>query len=233
MAKKLDSIVTYRYVQKNLLAERYHYQYTPYEGLGFLQAYVGHRQALHDDLQAARDRLLAEPTMETAIAEEIRQAVLGDSVDAGLAPLRDHHNQVLPAQPGDGDFVTYSLLIDLWHSRIYDPESVDLCSGWTKFLLQRFEVTKRLYQGYTRSLKPTGRVYDTAHNYALLAALLIYQHKMEPSLKLLNTVLKLVDLLASINPLEQNALTQLTTLVAVEAEQTALKSLLAGHQVAV
>lgn len=229
----MDNTITYRYVKQNLLAERFHYNYTPYEGLGFLQGYIAQRQTLRDELEVVRHEFLAKPTTETAIAEEIRQAVLGDSEDVGSAPLRGHHQQVLPAQPGDGDFVTYTLLLDLWQSCIHGQGFSGECSQWAGFLLQRFEVTKRLYVGYTSSLKPAQQIYDTAHNYALLAALLAYQYKMEPNLKLLNTVLKLVDLLASINIFEQNQLSQLTCLVAVESELAALKSLLAKHRIAI
>ena len=224
--------LSYPYVQKNLLDERYHYQYTPYEGPGLLEAYVAHRQDLRANLTASREKLLADPTMDIAMGEEIRQAVLGNWMDTGSAPLRSRQRQVLPARPGDADFITRALLLDLWQCCVYDKGfSAVVCSQWTDFLLQRFEVTKRLHAAYTSSLKPADRDYKCTDNYALLAALLIYRYRADPNLKYLNTVLKLNDLLASAGYHQHTTLTQLVTLAAVETELAALHLLMAEHQV--
>ena len=227
----MDNIATYRYDQKNLLADRYHYQYTPFEGVEFLKAYTESRRELRYKLETARSSLLIEPNVETTIAEEIRQAVLDDAGNPVLSHFQNYQNHVLPAQPGDSEITTYHLLLDLWHSIICNRECEYVRSQWLKFLIQRFEVTKRLYIGYTSSLKPSKRIFDIAENYALLATLLLYQYKVEPNLKYINTVLKVVDLLASIGPLQQSDLTQLTSLVAIEAEQRAMKHLLRQHHI--
>ena len=222
--------VKYRYAQNNLLAERYHYMYTPYEGPDFLRAYLEQRQALCGELSAVRQQLLAEPSTDVAISEEIRRVVLGNSADLGTQPLRDRAIEVLPAQPGHCGFDTRSVLLDLWHCFAYDVQrSVRECPGWVDFLHRRFEVTKRLNIRYNASLKPTTRVTRRPDSYALLAAMLMYRYREDNNLKYVNAVLKLVDLLSSVGLDSQDPLTQLTTLVAIEAELAAVQGLLACH----
>ncbi len=228
----MTNIVTYRYTSIDLLSERYHYQYTPYEGPDFLVAYLAQRRKLCSQLSAARRRLLSESSTDATLAEEIREAVLGDSVRVGLAPLQVRHLEVLPAQPNETDFVTESLLLDLWQCYIHDAEHAwQICPAWANLLLAKYEVTKRLYVKYTFDLKPAKAEYDVLSNYALLATLLMYQYKSVPNLKHLNTVLKLTDLLSSTAPLEGSALTQLASLVALEAELSAVQGLMEDHGV--
>ncbi len=225
--------VAYRYTQKNLLAERYHYMYTPYEGPDFLRAYLAQRQAIRDQLGENRERLLAEESTEAALAEEICRAVSGTLRNGAPTPLRSRVLQTLPAQPGACEFATQVLLLDLWQCHLHYPErAAQECPAWLDFLIKRFEVAKRLYIGYGADLKPRIRSYDQLESYALLAALLMYRYRQTPNLKYLNTVLKLVDLLASAGLAEGSALTQLTALAAVEAELAAVQALMADHLVA-
>jgi len=227
-----NTAVTYRYADRNLLAERYHYQYTPYEGPEFLSAYFAHRQVVIDQLESARNRLLKEPTEETKLAESIRQAISGEASNEGAIPLASRDYQVLPAQPGTCEFLTRSLLLDLWQCHVEDASRTpQLCDAWVNLLVKRYEVTKRLYLGYTAALKPAVRVYDLADNYALLAALLMRRYCTAPDLRYLNTALKLIDLLASMGSTQQSQLAQLTTLGAAEAEVTAVQALLELHGV--
>jgi len=227
-----SSAVTYRYVESDLLRQRYHYMYTPYEGPDFLRAYLSHRRQLRDELSALRRQALAHPSKDLDIAEEIRQACLPDSSHLGQKPLRSRPLAVLPAQPGQCEFTTMDVLLDLWHCFGYDPPRAERQgSAWLDVLVSRFEVTKRLYRGYTTSLRPVDRTRGPAENYALLAALLMHSHRAGGSVKYLNAVLKLNDLLASIGPSTQGTITQLVQLVAVEAELAALQDRLEHHRV--
>lgn len=225
--------IAYPYAQTNLLTQRYHYQYTPYQGPAFLRAYLAQRHTFRDQLISIRERLLINPTEEIAMAEEIRQAVLGSSTQVGETPLKNHRCTVTSSAPGERDFQTRSLLLDLWHVAIYRMQDFDrTCLPWTNFLLQRYEVTKRLYVGYGADLKPSEGKFDVTGNYALLAALLAHRCIASPDIKALNTLLKLVDLLASLGTELQNSLTQLTSLVAAEAELLAVEGLFGQHEVA-
>lgn len=227
-----SSAVTYRYVESDLLSQRYHYMYTPYEGPDFLRAYLSHRRQLRHELSVVREQALEHPSRDLDIAEEIRQACLRDSSHLGQEPLRNHPLTVLPAQPGQCEFNTMDLLLDLWYCFAYDPPRAERQGvAWVGFLLSRFEVTKRLYRGYTASLKPIDRTRGPAENYALLASLLMHQHHASGNVKYLNAVLKLNDLLVSIGPSTQGTITQLVLLAAVEAELAAVQDRLEHHRV--
>ena len=225
-------IGTYRYTQKDLLAERYHYQYTPYEGSDFLRAYLAQRGELVERLRVARKQLLARPSEETMLAEEIREAILGESTSMGSTPLRHRGLEVLPGQPGDADFPTRSALLDLLQCHIYDPErATRLCPAWVNLFVRKFEVTKRLYVGYTSGLRPDGKEYHLSDNYALLGALLAFLYEDGANIKYLNSVLKLTDLLASMKSSLHSTLALLVSLVVAESELASARNLLADHQV--
>ena len=206
--------------------------YTPFEGLEFLQAYVTQRQSMYEELAEVRQHLLRNPSTETEIAEEIREAAIGASVEVGPRPLRVRQPMVLPAQPGDGEFQTREALLDIWRCFVHDPpDATQTCTTWLSFLLKRFEVSKRLHIGYTASLKPVQTRLIQAENYPLLAALLMLEYQSNSSLKYLNAVLKLLDLAASIAPPRRGPLAQLVSLVAVEMELAAMKTLIADHEI--
>ena len=227
-----SSAVTYRYVESDLLRQRYHYMYTPYEGPAFLRAYLSHRRQLKDELSVLRHQSLAHPSKDLEISEEIRQACLQDSSHLGQRPLQSRPLAVLPAQPGQCEFTTMDLLLDLWYCFAYDPPRAELQGpAWLDVLVSRFEVTKRLYGGYTASLKPVERKRGPAENYALLASLLMHRHRAGNNIKYLNAVLKLNDLLASIGPSTLGTITQLVLLVAVEAELAAVQASLEHHRI--
>jgi hypothetical protein len=224
--------VAYRYAEMDLLSQRYHYMYTPYEGPDLLRAFLGHRRTLARELSLLREQALANLSEDAEIAEEIRQTCLEDQASLGDGPLRRRSMSVLPAQPGERDFNTRELLLDLWHICAYDSPSADrMCTPWVRFLLARFEVTKRLYRSYSTDLKPAAKGSKLADNYALLAALLMHQNGLSPDVRYLNAALKLIDLLASVGPSKLGTLARFTTLVAVEAEQTAVQALLDRHKI--
>jgi hypothetical protein len=224
--------VTYQYVESNLLRQRYHYMYTPYEGPGFLQAYLSHRRQLRNELAALREQALTRPSTDLEIGEEIRQVCLNDASHLGQMPLRSRSLTVLPAQPGEREFATRDVLLDLWHCFAYDPPRAENeGSAWVDLLLRRFEVTKRLCRGYTTSLRPIDRKRGPTENYALLAALLMQSKGADGNVKYLNAVLKLTDLLASAGPATQGTLTQLVLLSTVVAELKAMQALLEHHRI--
>ena len=72
--------------------------------------------------------------------------------------------------------------------------------NWINFFIQRFEVTKKVSDEYNVSIKrkSVGR-NDTIHNYWLFSILLITSYYRLSSLKYLNTLLKLNDLICSLH----------------------------------
>ena len=206
--------------------------YTPHEGPDFLRAYIIQRQELRDQLRTNRYKLLSEDSTEAALAKEIHDAILGDSTDADISPLRERTLEVLPAQPGTGEFATPSLLLDLWQVFLYNSErAAQICPAWVEFLMKKFEVFKRLYVGYTPVLKPSKKDYQRLDNYALLASLLMYLYRQKSNLRYLNATLKMIDLLASVGVGQEGALTQITLLAAVELELVAIDKLFVEQRI--
>jgi len=224
--------VSYRYVKTNLLVERYHYMYTPHEGLDFLLAYRLQRQELREKLLAEYYQLQFEDSANIAIALEIHDAMLGDSSGRNMSPLAGRKMEVLPAQPGKVEFFTNALLLDLWQGYLHDSGLADhSCLSWVEFLMKKFEVFKRLYVGYSSNLKPLTRDYHHLDNYALMASLLMYLNQQTPSLRDLNATLKLIDLLASVDVDNDDELTKIVLLAASELELSAIEGLLLEHKI--
>lgn len=225
-----DNMVEYRYSQKNILIDRCHYMYTPYEGPGFLKAYLAQRQTLQHTLERTHQGLLNDSDPNMAFSKEIYQAVSANSTEHVSKLLRSSMLEVLPERPGACDFITRSVLMDLWQIYLHSPaQDIQTCSEWIEVFLKKFEVSKRLYVSYDTKLKPKVRQYDQLENYALLAGLLIYRYRSTSNLKYLNATLKLVDLLASVGVDRESPLIQLVMLATIEAEVVAVQALLAKH----
>ncbi|MGH7380745.1 MAG: hypothetical protein ACREKR_00750 [Candidatus Methylomirabilales bacterium] len=220
----------YRYTERSQLVDRCDYMYTPHEGPEFLRAYVSQRENLRSVLRESQPSISAITSNETVIAEEIRHAVsqrLPADVPSGL---RERSPEVIPGMPGSREFVTKSLLLDLWQALLHSTqEPVGVLASWIDLLVKKYETQKRLYVAYSAALKPASKKYDQLENYALLASLLMYLYHGERSIKHLNSVLKLIDLLSSVSIIGEGPMTQLTLLGAVEAELEAVKELAADH----
>jgi len=222
--------VKYRYTQANQLVQRCDYMYTPYEGPEFLDAYFSQRESMRKLLGDLQPRIGGDTSGETAIGEEIRQVVAAVIPVHVPSALRDRRPEILPAKPGSVGFVTKSLLLDLWQAFLHSArEPMDILTSWILLLVKKYETQKRLYVAYSAALKPASERYDQLENYALLASLLMYLHRVERNMKYLNSALKLNDLLSSVDVSSGGPITQLTFLGAVEAELEAVRRLAVDH----
>jgi hypothetical protein len=70
--------------------------------------------------------------------------------------------------------------------------------AWLDRLVQRFEVTKRLYETYASGFRKGSGDYKSLSRYWLLALALCLSLSQTESLRLLNTLLKVCDLLCSV-----------------------------------
>lgn len=78
---------------------------------------------------------------------------------------------------------------------VADPDPV-----WRDRLVQRFEVTKRLYDSYDMRMRAPAGSHTRLYRYAKLARILARDVAQIPDLRLLNTLLKLNDLVCSQPP---------------------------------
>lgn len=220
---------TYRYADKHLWREPYHYMYTPFEGADFLRAYLLSRQKAASDLRAKCERA-AEQLDENSPAMEIAKAIGAQAADPG-GPLRKRELTVLSGKPGDSSWETSELLLDLWSRNLYREDATVVGQMWLDLLIKRFEVSKRLFISYTDSLRPGTKDSGRAENYLLLAALLLLLNRISSNLRYINASLKLNDLLLS------GALDELASeyepilLGVIEMESAAIQALLDEQEV--
>lgn len=173
--------MTYPYAAENRLDAPHAYMYAPFGGKDFLAAYVADRRArlaLH--LQGA----CCPP-----------QGILKDALAAaarGLAsatrPEAFSPDERTPLQP---------LLAALLG--VLASGDVAAARPWLVRVIQRFEVSKKLYAAYAPGFrKGEGEASDPAR-YAELALCLALAHALSGQLQYLSTLLKLVDLLLSLD----------------------------------
>ncbi len=174
--------MSYPYTAENRLDIPHNYMYAPYNGKDFLAAYVTDRRrrlALH--LQGA----ICPPqgTLKSALSTAARCNLEARPLDAFS------QTECTPLQP-----LLASLL-----SALAAGNAV-AAHPWLIRVIQRFEVSKKLYATYASGFrKGEGDARDPAR-YVELALCLALGHSLTGQLQYLSTLLKLVDLLLSLSP---------------------------------
>lgn len=196
--------MSYPYTQLNRLDEPHNYMYTPYGGEAFLHAYRMDRLAAinrvagavgtHDDdideaavlafLQSVGwdgERFSAASKISAPVVSEVNTA-------AGLL-------QFSIAAAVDTERLLEALLaVQL------DARHDGLIKDWLDRLVQRFEVTKKLYATYPAGFRKGEGANTSVRLYWLLALSLCLFYAQTRNLKYLNALLKVNDLLASLPP---------------------------------
>ena len=173
--------MNYPYAAENRLDVPHAYMYAPYGGQDFLAAYADDRRVrLARHLQGTDG--LPPGGLKDALAAAAR----------ALASTR-RPDTFSPAEPTPLQPLLAALLGVLASG---DPAAAQ---PWLVRVIQRFEVSKKLYAGYAPGFrKGEGEARDPAR-YAELALCLALAHALSGQLQYLSTLLKLVDLLLSLD----------------------------------
>ena len=164
--------MTYRYMERDLLAGApFHYMFCAFEGTGFLQAYIEARRTACASLDGA----LPKPERATI------SIVMPGAV---VAPIETE--PLLQA-------MTYEV-----NGGVIDRDCA--IAAWTDLLARKFEVGKRLRSRYGADLRPLGSITVGRKAYAQLAYLVALLIRGPEELRLLNTLLKLNDVVLSGGP---------------------------------
>jgi hypothetical protein len=216
--------VEYLYASKDLLKNRYHYMYTPFEGPSFLQAYLAQRRTLCTMLRSADDDKATFPgSSEYILVNELRLLLQNDRSQEQVGSA-NWTPRVLPGLPGEVQFKTRDVLLDLLYKYYASDYSGLQFQTWVETLVKRFEVSKRLHKRYSKELRPTEKNSECGDNYAFLSLLLVCLYRDGNSLKYLNTTLKLVDLIGALGVTD--GVSRLAALAATEAELNSVVSLM-------
>lgn len=208
--------MSYLYSQSNRMEEPHSYMYTQFEGEAFLRAYQSSRMGVicrpeavgHDGVEpdslllnyawSALEKLFGANSDD--VTEKFLVLVNGASAKT-FGQSRDTQRLVGLAKI-DGFAVTKSInTLDLLHALI----AVQITNApdsntklWLDRLVQRYEVTKKLYEIYPPGFRKGEGVNTSVRLYWLFALALSLFYVRTNAVKYLSTLLKLCDLLCSL-----------------------------------
>lgn len=225
--------MSYLYTRANRLEEPHSYMYTPFQGVSLLQAYhvsrlefIGHL-ARHGKEFPGADRGYEDHSVAfiEACFESISRA-MGDRFRQMLAPPPQNAEptnlnvqaDILPAFSVAECVVTLDLLSALISALLLSRHET-LTKLWLDRLVQRFEVTKKIYESYRPGFRKAEGSSKVIRLYWLFALALSVYYAKTQQLKYLSTLLKVNDLLCSLpEELHTNCLSSSTMSAIVATE---------------
>ena len=210
--------MNYPYSQINRLEEPHNYMYTPFQGEALLSAYQSSRMAVahhraaveYEDIEP--DHMLvsyAVPALEKLFdatsfegGEKFRAMLEGGKAkifrqgkveDDGLNGLAKGLERLTTGEP----VTTSNLLHALIAAQLINVQDANT-KVWLDRLVQRFEVTKKLYESYPPGFRKGEGSSTSVCLYWLFALALCLFYARSNEIKYLNTLLKVCDLLCSL-----------------------------------
>ncbi len=210
--------MNYPYSQINRLEEPHNYMYTPFQGMALFQSYqssrldVMHRRAAVERGSIEPDHMLVayalpaleklfdaasleggkkfRALLESGSAKIFRQSKVEDGSLNGLAK---GWGKLTTAEP----VATLDLLHALIAVQLTNAQDANT-KAWLDLLVQRFEVTKKIYETYPPSFRKGEGANTSVRLYWLFALALCLFYARSNEIKYLNTLLKVCDLLCSL-----------------------------------
>ncbi len=210
--------MSYPYTQANRLLESHSYMYTPFQGVELLQSYAYGRTAILQQLAMAGDEsggpdagleIPAVPLLERSLAaispeaaSGFRELALhGNQKVLSETPIGQHAmeelSNLLPRFSVEQQVTTLELLRSLIASMLLARHDA-VAKNWLDLLVQRFEVTKKLYASYPAGFRKGEGSSMSVRLYWLFALALCLFYISSVQIKYLSTLLKVSDLLCSL-----------------------------------
>lgn len=190
--------MSYPYAERNCLVEPHSYMYSPFQGAALLRGYFDARSAAlrrHESRaspQSQTDRAIL--SLASARLAGQPAAARGD-IDGGVKQMA----RALGEFRTTGTVETQPLVLGLVAVALLDEPDRE-AAAWLDRLVQRFEVTKKLYQSYPPGFRAGAGSFDSLRLYWLFALALCLFQAGGRDLQYLSTLLKVCDLLCSIDP---------------------------------
>ena len=207
----------YPYTDEDLFKKKYHYQYTDFRGMEFLNAYFLNRKNF-------LDREALKHDVSTGVVRKSKKNLTNRLVQV-LASKTQRSRKIEP--PRLNSFNTANLIYALVFLKMTraDAATLQLIDEWLEILQKKFEVSKILKSTYDNRLIPCTEAETTFDSYPLLSFILSIGNE----LRFLNTVLKLNDLIiAKINK-NYCELSGIATRLAIQQELKTIKLLSRKH----
>ena len=188
------SMTTYEYTGVDRLNEPHKYMYTEYLGIGFMQLYFDDRKK---SIEKNRVRDCKQSISEinsylcTASIKKLKQQ------ESTPIELRGKVER-LESFGIESEVFTRGLLLSLLFNQL-NTQNTDLVKNWLDQLIQRFEVTKKIYETYPSGFRTGKGSGQDVSLYWLFSLLLSLYYAEGKNIKHLNTLLKVNDLLCSLD----------------------------------
>ncbi len=214
--------MNYPYSQTNRLKEPHNYMYTPFQGAALLQSYRSSRVAVvHRRAAAEHGRLEPDAALVSHAVPALDKLIAASSLDGGkkFRTLLEGGSAKIFGQGNTEDETLNSLARDL--EKLTTLESVSTLNllhtliaaqltevqaantkVWLDRLVQRFEVTKKIYESYLVGFRKGEGANTSVRLYWLFALSLCLIYARSNEIKYLNTLLKICDLLCSLSEIE-------------------------------
>ena len=215
----------YEYTEVNRLEKPHNYMYTSYFGVDFFRSYFDNRLKNIEKFKARKDIQNTE-TIDTYFCTA---STLKLEIGQKLLPFnfKESIENIISFNLKNRIF-TEKLLTSLLVSQL-NNKNKKLIKEWLDLLVQRFEVTKKIYEIYLVGFRKGSGDSGVVRLYWIFALSLALYYAETKNIKYLNTLLKVNDLLCSLdNDLIRKIPTQglvLILLVEVEGVQLLAKNL--------
>jgi hypothetical protein len=184
-------MIKYEYTESNRLSSPHKYMYTKYEGKEFINVYIEDRKSHIERFKNVKNSSPLDKNLYLSTEFFLRKGEL----------LQMNNYLDIDIYSGKNEIKTDELLLCIIANHLnlgFNEES--LLKNWTDFFVQRFEVTKKIFESYHSKEFRVGKgKNDSARLYGLLALLLTLNFSITRNLKYLSTLLKLNDLLCSLD----------------------------------
>ena len=185
----------YEFTEVNRLEKPHNYMYTPYFGVEFVQSYFDDRSKNIEKFKARKDK----QDIGTIDAYFCTASTL--KLEKGQKLLPTNFKDIVENITSfnlKNKIVTEKLLTSLLVSQL-NNENEKLIKEWLDRLVQRFEVTKKIYEAYLVGFRKGRGSKDMVRLYWIFALLLTLYFSETKNIKYLNTLLKVNDLLCSLS----------------------------------
>ena len=202
----------YEYTKVNRFVEHHKYMYTMYQGSGFLDAYfvdrlehlnilkqMNSKNYKHKTCSSVYPRVstILKEILEEEFYNEPLKTVIGLDTTIKVDTSNSYNIAPLSSFSTDSMINSQDLLEALLSSQI-NKDDENLIKVWLDLLVQRFEVTKKLYESYPIDFRKGKGKSNIVHLYEMFAFSLTMFYSSTKNLKYLSALLKVTDLLCSL-----------------------------------
>ena len=206
-------MINYEYTEVNRIDTPHKYMYTSYQGSDFLEAYFRERlKYLKSFKQTNSEKynnkiyLSIYPRVATVLKGFLESEFYNESLktvvdlDASIKTDSPSSDSIIDLSSFniDNKINSKDLLVSLLNSQI-NKNNENLIKFWLDLLVQRFEVTKKLYESYPANFRKGEGRDNIIRLYWLFALSLTLFYRDTKNIKYLNSLLKVTDLLCSLS----------------------------------